>query len=277
MNTCAPEKNAVGTGKGSRSPVAQNGYTPREMMTIAAARKIRDGDIVFCGTGISMIAAMAAKHICAPNSVIFFETGAIDSKLEEVPMAVGDPRVMFWTSANGSLADSFATMQNRFSGPHVVGILGAAQIDRYGNLNTTVIGDYHNPKDRFSGSGGACDVSSFVDRTITFMQHEKRKFVNKLDYMTSPGWIDGPLGRKKAGLPGGGPAAVITNLAVMGFDELTKEMYLEAVYPGVDPEQILEHMEFTVDISRAVEADPPTEEELTILRERCDPQRLILG
>jgi len=117
-------------------------YTSREMMAVAAAREIRDGDIVFCGTGISMLAAMAAKHISAPNSVIFFETGAVDSKLEEVPLAVGDPRVMFWTSVNGGLADAFATMQNRFTGKKVVGILGAAQIDRFGNLNSTVIGDY---------------------------------------------------------------------------------------------------------------------------------------
>jgi len=126
-------------------------YTQREMMAIAAAREIRDGDIVFCGTGISMLAAMAAKHISAPNSVIFFETGAIDSRLEEVPLAVADPRVMFWTSVNGGLADSFATMQNRFTGQRVVGILGAAQIDKYGNLNSTAIGDYFRPSVRFSG------------------------------------------------------------------------------------------------------------------------------
>ena len=179
-------------------------YTSREMMAVAAAREIRDGDIVFCGTGISMLAAMAAKHISAPNSVIFFETGAIDSQLEEVPLAVGDPRVMFATSVNGGLADAFATMQNRFTGRQVVGIMGAAQIDIYGNLNSTVIGDYHHPTVRFSGSGGACDVASFVSRTIIFMQHAKRKFVPKLDYLTSPGWLDGPDGRKNAGLAGRG-------------------------------------------------------------------------
>ena len=137
-------------------------YTLKELMTIAAAREIRDGDIVFCGTGISMVAAMAAKNISAPNSVIFFETGAIDSLLEEVPLAVSDSRVMFWTSVNGNLADAFAAMQNRVTGPHVVGIMGAAQIDKYGNLNSTAIGDYFKPKVRFSGSGGACDVASFV-------------------------------------------------------------------------------------------------------------------
>jgi glutaconate CoA-transferase subunit B len=251
-------------------------YTLKELMTIAAAREIRDGDIVFCGTGISMLAAMAAKHICAPNSTIFFETGAIDSILEEVPLAVADPRVMYWTSVNGNLADSFATMQNRFTGPRVVGILGAAQIDRFGNLNSTCIGDYHLPRTRFSGSGGACDVGSFVNRTITFMQHEKRKFVPKLDYLTCPGYLDGPDGRKKAGLPEGGPMSVITNMATMGFDETTREMFLTGYFPGITPERILDNMGFEIDVSKAFEVAPPTPEELRILRERCDPQRLIL-
>lgn len=252
-------------------------YTLREMMAVAAAREIRDGDIVFCGTGISMLAAMAAKHISAPNSVIFFETGAIDSRLEEVPMAVGDPRVMFWTSVNGSLADSFATMQNRITGRQVVGILGAAQIDRFGNLNSTVIGDYRHPRIRFSGSGGACDVGSFVSRTIIFMQQEKRKFVPKVDYITCPGWLDGPAGRKSVGLPAGGPSAVITNMAVMGFDDTTREMYLRGLYPGITAERILDNMGFRIDISRAREVAPPSAAELEVLRERCDPQRLILG
>jgi glutaconate CoA-transferase subunit B len=252
-------------------------FTARELMTIAAARKINDGEIVFCGTGISMLAAMAAKHINAPNSVIIFETGAIDSQLEEIPMAVGDSRVMLGSSSNSGLADSFALMQNRTTGRHVVGILGAAQIDKYGNLNSTAIGDYFHPKVRFSGSGGACDVASFVDRTIIFMQHERRKFVAKVDYLTSPGWLDGPEGRRKAGLTGNGPSTVITDLAVMGFDERTREMVLEAYFPGKTPQMVLDNMEFTVDVSRARPLEPPTERELRILREQVDPQRLILG
>ena len=251
-------------------------YTLKEMMAITAAREIKNEDIVFCGTGISMLAAMAAKNINAPESVIFFETGAIDSRLEEIPLAVGDPRVMYYTSANGGLLDAFATMQNSITGRHVLGVLGAAQVDRFGNLNSTVIGDYHSPKIRFSGSGGGCDVASFVPRSIIFMQHEKRKFVKELDYLTSPGYLDGPDGRKKAGLPPGGPAMVITNMGVMRFDDATKEMYLSAFYPGITPEEILDHMEFSVDTSRAVEALPPTAEELTLLREKCDHQRLIL-
>ncbi|MCP4690714.1 MAG: ketoacid-CoA transferase, partial [Desulfobacterales bacterium] len=204
-------------------------------------------------------------------------TGAIDSQLEEVPMAVADPRVMYRTDVNGSLADAFAFMQNPFTGPRVVGIMGAAQIDKFGNLNSTVIGDYFHPKVRFSGSGGACDVASFVGRTIIFMKHEKRKFVPEVDYLTSPGWLDGPGAREKAGLSKGGPAAVITDKAVMDFDEETREMRLAGCYPGVTPEETLDNMGFSVDVSKAEEVAPPTPGELRILREICDPQRLILG
>jgi glutaconate CoA-transferase subunit B len=252
-------------------------YTPKEMMAIAAARTIRNDDIVFCGTGISMLAAMAAKHISAPDSVIFFETGAIDSRLAELPLAVADPRVMYRTAVNGSLLDSFATMQNRATGRRVVGILGAAQIDPYGNLNSTVIGDYARPKVRFSGSGGASDVASFVDRTIIFMQHEKRKFVPEVDYLTSPGWLSGGHTRQEQGLCRGGPALVVTNLGVMGFDEKDHRMFLRAVYPGVSVEDVVANTGFAIEVARREPMPPPSTEELRVLREVCDPQRLILG
>lgn len=251
-------------------------YTLKEMMTIIAAREIRNHDIVFCGTGISMLAAMAAKNINAPDSVIFFETGAIDAKLEDLPLAVGDPRIMYQASSNGGLLEAFGTMQNRFTGTRIVGILGAAQIDIYGNLNSTVIGEYDAPEIRFSGSGGACDVASFVSRSIIFMKQEKRKFKQELDYLTSPGFLDGPDGRERAGLPEGGPSRVITDMGVMGFDADTKEMYLMGTYPGITPETILENMEFEIDTSRCKEVEPPTPDELALLREKCDPQGLIL-
>lgn len=251
-------------------------YSLKELMTIMAAREIKNGDIVFCGTGISMLAAMAAKNINAPESVIFFETGAVDCRLAEVPMAVADSRVMYGTSCNAGLLEAFATMQNPITGNKVIGILGAAQIDRYGNLNSTCIGEYHQPTTRFSGSGGACDVASFVKRCIIFMQHEKRKFVQKLDYLTSPGYLDGPDGRAAVGLPSEGPTAVVTNMAVMRFDDQTREMYLATVYPGLTPQEILDNMGFEVDVSRARPAVPPTADELHILRTVCDPQKLIL-
>jgi glutaconate CoA-transferase subunit B len=252
-------------------------YSLKEMMAIMAAREIKDGDIVFAGTGISMLAATAAKNINAPNSVIFFETGAIDSLVEEIPLAVADPRVMYYSASNSGLLEAFATMQNRITGDKVIAILGAAQIDRFGNLNTTAIGNYHQPKIRFSGSGGGCDVASFVPRCIAFMQHEKRKFVNQLDYLTSPGQLAGKGSREAAGLRPGGVNVVITNKAVMRMHPDTGEMFLDRYYPGVTPQDILENMQFSVDISKALEAEPPTGKELKTLREKCDPQRLILG
>ncbi|MCP4024122.1 MAG: ketoacid-CoA transferase [Desulfobacteraceae bacterium] len=255
---------------------SKESYTPREIMTIMAAREINDGDIVFSGTGISMLAATAAKNINAPNSVIFFETGAMDSLLEELPFAVADPRIMYWAAANARLTDAFATMQNRITGDRVIAILGAAQIDIYGNLNTTCIGDYDSPKVRFSGSGGGCDVASFVPRCIAFMQHEKRKFVRKLDYLTSPGQLCGQNSREDAGLRPGGVSVVVTNLGIMRFDQESGEMYLDKFYPGITPQKILENMEFEINIKKAVPADPPTKKELQILRDVCDPQRLIL-
>ena len=251
-------------------------YSPQEMMTIMAAREIKDGDIVFAGTGISMLAAMAAKNINAPGSVIFFETGAIDSLVDELPLAVADPRVMYHSASNAGLLEAFATMQNRFTGDKIIAILGAAQIDRFGNLNTTVIGDYFRPEIRFSGSGGGCDVASFVPRCIAFMQHEKRKFVKTLDYVTSPGQLSGAGSREAAGLRPGGINMVVTNKAVMRMDEETGEMFLDRFYPGVTPEDILNSMQFGVDISKACEAIPPTGFELEVLRKKCDPQRLIL-
>lgn len=252
-------------------------YTSREMMAIVAAREIRDGDIVFCGTGLPLLAAMAAKLIHAPRSIIFFETGAIDSRLLEIPLSVADPRVMYGACINAGLAEAFAVMQNRFTGPQIVGILGAAQIDIYGNLNSTCIGDYWEPEVRFPGSGGACDVGSFVGRTIVFVKHERRRFVPRLDYLTTPGYLDGPGAREEAGYRGGGPECVITDMALMRFDRETKRMYLDKYCPGIAPEQVQDNTGFGMDLSRASQIEPPTEKELKALREQVDPQRLILG
>ncbi|MGV9169875.1 MAG: CoA-transferase, partial [Promethearchaeia archaeon] len=156
-------------------------YSRIAMMAIAAARRITDADTVFCGTGLPLLAAMTAKKTNAPNCVVFFETGSLDPELLEIPLSVADPRVMYRSACNGGLADAFAFMQNARSGPDVVGILSGAQIDPHGNLNSTCIGDYDHPDVRLPGSGGACDVASLVGRTIIFMKHERRRFVNELD------------------------------------------------------------------------------------------------
>jgi glutaconate CoA-transferase, subunit B len=249
-------------------------YTDNEMMAISAGRFIKNGDIVFAGTGVSMLAATAAKRIYAPKAVIFFETGGIDPSLDEIPMAVADPRVMNGTSLNSGLIEAFSIVSHRKL--HTVAFLGAAQIDKYGNLNTTMLGNYWKPKTRFPGSGGACDVASFASGVITFMQHEKRRFVEKLDYLTSVGWYQGGNSRKKLGLVRGGAMAVVTNLGVLKFDETTKEMVLAEYYPGISIESIEENTGFPLKTSSAREATPPTGEELRILREEVDPQRLIL-
>lgn len=250
-------------------------YTSREMMAIAAGRFIRNGDVLFAGTGVAMLAACVAKRIHAPKAVVFFETGGIDPALTELPLAVADPRVMDETSMNSGLIESFSIVAHRKL--HTIAFLGAAQVDRYGNLNSTCIGDYHNPTVRFSGSGGACDAGSLASAFIVFMQHGRRKFVEQLDYLTTPGWLTGGDSRRAAGFARGGPIAVVSDLGVMKFREDSKEMYLAEYYPGVTIDEILEHTGFQLDASDAVEAIPPNEKELRILRTNVDPQRLILG
>jgi glutaconate CoA-transferase subunit B len=249
-------------------------YKPREIMAIMAGRMVKNGDIVFCGTGLSLIAAAVAKKMYAPRSVIFFETGGIDTALLELPMCVSDLRVMYQTSMNAGLMESFSILGHKKI--HTKALLGAAQIDRFGNLNSTCIGDYWHPSVRFSGSGGGGDAACLAAEVITFMQHEKRRFVKKVDYLTSPGWLSGPGTREKAGLYRGGPSAVVTNLGIMKFDVKTQDMYLSEYYLGVTPQQIQENTGFEIDISGAVESKPVMEEELIVLRKEIDPQRLII-
>jgi glutaconate CoA-transferase subunit B len=271
----SPQTGTAGAVPAADRQGAAPAYTPREMMAIAAGRFINDGDVLFAGTGVAMLAATVAKRIHAPHATVFFETGGIDPRLDELPMAVSDSRVMAYASLNAGLIEAFSYVANRRL--HTIAFLGAAQIDRYGNLNSTVIGDYRHPKVRFSGSGGACDAGSLASGYIVFMQHGRQKFVEKLDYLTTPGWLKGDDSRQRAGYRRGGPIAVVTNLCVLKFAEETHEMYLAEHYPGVTVDEVVENTGFTLDVSRAVEAKPPTARELEILRTEVDPQRLILG
>lgn len=249
-------------------------YTPREMMAITAGRMINNGDVLFAGTGISMLAATVAKRIHAPDAVVFFETGGIDPSLDELPLSVADPRVMAGSSLNLGLIEAFSILGHRRL--HTIAFLGAAQIDRFGNLNSTVLGDYKSPRKRFPGSGGACDAASLAWGVIIFMEHEKRRFVEKLDYLTSPGWLSGGDSRSKVGFARGGPLAVVTNLGIMRFDDSSRAMYLSEIYPGVSPQEVAANTGFEIDLSRVREAVAPTEKELFTLRQDVDPQRLIL-
>jgi glutaconate CoA-transferase subunit B len=246
----------------------------KEVMAIMAGRLIKNEDILFCGTGLSLIAAAAAKKMYAPGCVMFFETGAIDSLLMEIPLNVSDLRVMYGSSVNAGLMEAFSLLALKKI--HTKALLGAAQIDKYGNLNSTCIGDYWHPATRFSGSGGACDAGCLAAEVIVFMQHERRRFVEKLDYLTSPGWLTGAGSREAAGLYRGGPSTVITDLGILKFAEKTKEMYLAEYYPGVAPAQVREKTGFAVDIASAVESRPITNEEIHLLREQVDPQKLVI-
>ena len=251
-------------------------YSSLEMMAIACARRICNTDIVFCGTGLPLLASMTAKKTCAPDCVVFFETGALDPTLDELPLSVADSRVMTGSSHNGGLIDAFSFMQNPFTGPKVLGILSGAQIDPYGNLNSTSIGDYSNPSVRLPGSGGACDVASLVGRTFIFMKHERRRFVETLDYITSPGWFKGGNTRAESGLNRGGPEAVITSLGVLRFEAATKRMYLESYYESVNILFVKENTGFDLEVSEAKVEPEPTSLELDVLRKQVDPLRLIL-
>jgi glutaconate CoA-transferase subunit B len=252
-------------------------YSLQEMMAIMAARQVKNTDIVLCGTGIATLAAIAAKKITAPEASIFFETGAVDVQFAQTPLSLADPRIMQGAIRLAGLCESFNIIQNRTTGRNVLSILGAAQIDIYGNLNSTAIGeDYRKPKVRFSGSGGACDIGSLAGQFLVFMELGKQRFVEKVDYLTTPGFLDGPGAREKVGLPGGGPTMVITNKACFRFDDTSKKMYLHNYYPGFTQEAIQEEIGFKIDLTRATEAKPPTEHELDILRTQCDPDRMVL-
>jgi glutaconate CoA-transferase, subunit B len=195
--------------------------------------------------------------------------------LTELPMAVADPRVMTGTCMNSGLLDAFSLLVHRRL--RTIAFLGAAQIDPYGNINSTCLGDYRHPKVRFPGCGGACDAASQAFGVIIFMQQEKKRFVEKVDYLSSVGWLKGGDTRRQAGYKRGGPMAVVTNLGVMKFEEPNRRMHLAEYYPGVTPDQVAANTGFALDVTRAVESPPPSSEELRILREDVDPQRLILG
>ena len=250
-------------------------YTLTELMTVAAAHEIKDGDVVFAGTGLPMLGVMLAQQTHAPNCIIIFEAGTVDSQLAHLPMSVGDPRNMFQAATAAGLNEVFTFMLQ--AGRVDVGFLSGAQVDRYGNINSTSIGsDPRRPQVRFSGSGGACDIACLAQRTIIIAHHEKRRFPEKVDYITSPGWLAGGNSRRKAGLIRGGPTVVVTTKGVMRFRAETKEMYLASYHPNLTPQAVADDTGFPLDIDEATETPTPTPDELRILRAVVDPERVFL-
>ena len=252
-------------------------WTPRQMMAMALARQVEDGKTYIIGTGLPLIGGVLAKNTHAPNAHLIFETALFEGAPKEVPTSVSDLRInhqasVLWPQYRYF---GFQALAAR-TGTIAAGFLSGAQIDPYGNLNSTCIGDYRRPNTRFTGSGGANGIATYCD-TVIVMKHQKRRFIDHVDYITSPGWIDGPDGRSRAGLPPDrGPRAVITELGIMRFDDETKRMYLAELFPGVRVEDVWENTGFELDISRYKEAEPPSEEVLRILTEQVDPMRIMI-
>ena len=252
-----------------------NSYKPVELLICTASRLMDDNSTAFIGTGIPMLAASLAQRMHAPNLVAFFEFGGTGAILEELPLAVGGESTFHRAIAAAGICDVMETAQRGFI---EYGFLGGAQIDPFGNLNSTVIGDFKHPKVRLPGSGGGNDVGSHCWQTIAIMRHDKRRFVEQLDFVTTPGYLSGPGAREAAGLPPGtGPYRVVSNLAVLGYHPQTKRMMLLATQPGITVEDVVDNTGFDLFIPDKVESNPPpTVEELHILREEVDRDRLYI-
>jgi len=255
--------------------MAENGYNPTELLICTASRLVPDNTTAFIGTGIPMLAASLAQKMHAPNLVAVFEFGGVGAILDDLPLAVGERRTFHMAVAATGLADMVETAQRGFI---EYGFLGGAQIDPYGNLNSTVIGDHGHPKVRLPGSGGGNDVGSHCWRTIAIMPHDQRRFVAKVDFITTPGYLSGPGAREAAGLPvDTGPYRVVTTLAVLGYHPDSKRMMLLATQPGVTIDDVIENTGFELLMADEIEAyPPPTDEELRILREDVDKDKLYI-
>jgi glutaconate CoA-transferase subunit B len=250
-------------------------YNLAELLSCIASRLLEDNRAVFVGTGLPMIATMLAQRTHAPHILIIFEAGGVGPRVPVLPISVGDSRTFYKAVAASSMHDVMSASQ---AGYMDYGFLGAAAIDAYGNINTTVIGDWALPKVRLPGSGGANDVGSFCWRTLYIMRNQsKRTFVNRLDFLTTPGWLGGPGRREEAGLPAGcGPYRVITQLGVYGFDDATKRLQLLSLHPGVTVEEVQANSEFEILVPEHVPvSEPPTAEEQRILRE-IDPTGMVI-
>jgi glutaconate CoA-transferase, subunit B len=249
-------------------------YTPAEMMTAVAARELRDGEVVFVGIGLPNLACNLARATHAPNLVLIYESGAVGAVPERLPVSIGDPALVTGSLMVCSMADVFQSLLQ--NGRIQVGFLGGAQIDRYGNINTTVVGDYNHPAVRLPGSGGAAEIAIHARRTVVVSRLDRRAFPETVDFVTSPGHQTKGQSRRELGMPGAGPTKVVTDKAVLESDP-SGELVLSALYPGVKAGEVRDGIGWQLrSRSRLDQVSPPTEGELYLLREVLDPKRLYL-
>jgi glutaconate CoA-transferase subunit B len=250
-------------------------YTPSELMAVAGARELEDRQVVAVGLGLPVVASFLAKMTHAPKMTMLFELGVIDPEPVDSGVGLADPRVWYRANVLSSFVDILGAVLHK--GRVDVGFLGGLETDQYGNLNTTLLGDPKGKFRHFVGSGGANDIASCARRTIIIIRHEERKLKKAVSFVTSPGYITGGESRAQAGLPGG-PGRVITDKAILGFHPETKQMMLLSIHPGNTLDDVLGTMGFAPVVPEQVPyTEPPTQEQLRLIRQVIDPQRMYMG
>lgn len=249
-------------------------YSSAELMIINAARLLRDSDVVFVGVGQPNLACNLAKRTHAPNLVMIYEAGVIGAEPARLPLSIGDPTLVSGALSVVSMYDIFANYLQR--GNVDVGFMGGAQIDKYGNINATVIGDYAQPKVRLPGSGGSQEIAAWANRCYIMTPHQKRRFPEKVDFMTSAGFLGGRKEREGTGVRGGGMLAVVTDIGVLEPDD-NGEMVLTALHPGKTADEAIANTGWDLKVAGQIRTtDPGTEGELQILRNDLDPNGIYL-
>ena len=250
-------------------------YSSSEMMVVTASRLLRDGDVVFVGIGQPNLACNLARRTHAPNLNMIYEAGVIGAQPARLPLSIGDPCLVSGAASICSMYEIFAFyLQN---GKIDVGFLGGAQIDRFGNINATVIGPYAKPKVRLPGSGGSAEIAAWANRVYCLTPHQARRFPERCDFITSAGFLSGRREREAKGLRGGGPQAVVTDLGILTPDQETGELILTALHAGATIEQAIKNTGWKLKVADDLKTtEPPTDEELRLLREELDPTGIYL-
>jgi glutaconate CoA-transferase subunit B len=251
--------------------------TPGELLAVMGSRQLPDDTTVFAGVGVPLLAAALAQQRHAPRLTMVIEGGIIGPQIRpgRLPVSTNEMRAAHRAQMLPGITDTFLFAQRGFLD---YGFMGGAQIDQFGNINTSVVGaDYWKPKVRLPGTGGANDIASLCREVIILTAHEKRRFVPRVDFVTSPGWLEGGDARRRAGLLFGGVSRVVTTLGIFGFEPGSRRMRIEARHPGVTTERIREHTGFPLgEAEHVAVTEPPSNDELSMLR-ALDPERRFLG